>query len=70
MTARQLTKIGFLAALVFEFQRVWKITDAEAYCFAQDCLPAWFGSPGYDWSLNGAKALVRDYVAAHGEAAE
>jgi hypothetical protein len=66
-TERQLTSIGFLAALFFEFKKAWAITDVEAHTFATDCLPAWFGAKGYDWSLNGARALVRDYVETHGE---
>lgn len=65
---RQLTSLGFLAALFFEFKQAWKVTDQEAHSFATDCLPAWFGTPGYDWSLDGAKALVQDYVETHGEA--
>lgn len=64
---QQLTSIGFLAALFFEFKKAWDITDNEAYTFATDCLPSWFGANGYDWSLDGAKALVRDYVETYGE---
>lgn len=65
---KQLTSVAFFAALAFEFKKAWTITHTEALTFATDCMPAWFGAKGYDWSLDGAKHLVREYVETHGEA--
>lgn len=67
---RQLTKAGFMWALVLYFEDCWPdMPRAYAISCAKDCLEVPHGTEGYDWSAASAKELVADYVAEHGEAA-
>jgi hypothetical protein len=68
VSGKQLSEVGFLWALVLNFEKHWPGIDRpSSVSCAKDCLEVPYGTQGYDWSAQAAAELVKEYVSEHGE---
>lgn len=67
---RPLNDIGFLIVCAYELKRHWPdITLADAAREMQGFAGVPVGTPGYDWSMDAAAELARQYAEQFGEVA-